>query len=233
MDDVEAILGTEADIEHSRRCTAPRPSTIFKLHRSSQWLPNPSALLLDEIKVYQHKSIDKMYIWSTYPDPMSQLNTTATDKDKYRADKVRQKFGRFRILIIGRANAGKTSILQKVCNTTEQAEIFNSKGKKVRMLWIKYCIGADHGRADRCLSRGALCRCKLPSVADRDYELVFGQRGLHDIENEMVFRSNPGFIFHDSRGFEAGGKAELNAVKDFVTRRSKEKDLGRQVHAIW
>jgi hypothetical protein len=62
---------------------------------------------------------------------------------------------------------------------------------------------------------------------------VFGQRGLHDIENEMVFRSNPGFIFHDSRGFEAGGKAELNAVKDFVTQRSKEKKLERQVHAIW
>ena len=74
---------------------------------------------------------------------------------------------------------------------------------------------------------------QLPSVADRDYELMSGQRGVHDIENEMVFRSNPGFIFHDSRGFEAGGKAELNAVKYFVTRRSKEKNLGRQVHVIW
>jgi GTPase SAR1 family protein len=64
---------------------------------------------------------------------MSQSNTaTATDKDKKRADRVRQKCGRFRILIIGRANAGKTSILQKVCNTMEQAEIFNSKGEKVR-----------------------------------------------------------------------------------------------------
>ena len=62
---------------------------------------------------------------------------------------------------------------------------------------------------------------------------MFDQRGLHDIENEMVFRSNPGFIFHDSRGFEAGGKAELNAVKEFITKRSKEKDLKRQVHAIW
>jgi hypothetical protein len=166
---------------------------------------------------------------------MSQSNTaTAVDRDKERADRVRQKCGRFRILIIGRANAGKTSILQKVCNTMEQAEIFSSKGEKVRNLWIRYCIAADYGRTDRCVSRGALCRCKLPwSVADRDYELVFGQRGLHDIENEMVFRSNPGFIFHDSRGFEAGGKAELNAVKDFVTQRSKEKKLERQVHAIW
>jgi hypothetical protein len=166
---------------------------------------------------------------------MSQSNTaTAVNRDKERADRVRQRCGRFRILIIGRANAGKTSILQKVCNTMEQAEIFNSKGEKVRKLWIKHCIAANYGRADQCLSRGALCGCKLPrSVADHDYELVFAQRGLHNIENEMVFRSNPGFIFHDSRGFEAGGKAELDAVKAFVARRSKEKDLKRQVHAIW
>ena len=66
---------------------------------------------------------------------MSQSNTaTAVDRDKERADRVRRRCGRFRILIIGRANAGKTSILQKVCNTTEQAEIFSSKGEKVRNL---------------------------------------------------------------------------------------------------
>jgi GTPase SAR1 family protein len=51
--------------------------------------------------------------------------------DKDRASKVRQKCGRFRILITGRANAGKTTILQKICNTTEEAEIFNGKGEKV------------------------------------------------------------------------------------------------------
>jgi len=32
----------------------------------------------------------------------------------------------FRVLIIGRANAGKTSILQKVCATTESPEIYRS-----------------------------------------------------------------------------------------------------------
>ena len=32
----------------------------------------------------------------------------------------------FRVLIIGRANAGKTSILQKVCDTTESPEIYRS-----------------------------------------------------------------------------------------------------------
>ena len=31
---------------------------------------------------------------------------------------------RFRVLIIGRANAGKTSILQRVCDTTESPTIY-------------------------------------------------------------------------------------------------------------
>ena len=42
------------------------------------------------------------------------------------------RIGRFRILVIGRSNAGKTTILQRVCNTTELPEIFNAKGKKVK-----------------------------------------------------------------------------------------------------
>ena len=39
--------------------------------------------------------------------------------------------GRLRILIIGRSNAGKTTLLQRICNTTELPEIFNSKGERV------------------------------------------------------------------------------------------------------
>ena len=37
----------------------------------------------------------------------------------------------FQILIVGRSNAGKTTILQRICATTEQPEIFNGNGKKV------------------------------------------------------------------------------------------------------
>jgi hypothetical protein len=59
------------------------------------------------------------------------------------------------------------------------------------------------------------------------------QRGEHDIENEMVFRNNPGFIFHDSRGFEAGGESEFDKVKAFITSRSKEVKLENRLHAIW
>jgi GTP-binding protein EngB required for normal cell division len=38
---------------------------------------------------------------------------------------------RFRVLVIGRANAGKTTILQRVCNTTEKPKIFDPKGYEV------------------------------------------------------------------------------------------------------
>ena len=31
----------------------------------------------------------------------------------------------FRVLVIGKANAGKTSILQRVCDTTESPEIYS------------------------------------------------------------------------------------------------------------
>ena len=44
---------------------------------------------------------------------------------------ARKYFEVFRILIVGRSNAGKTTILQRVCATTEQPEIFDGNGKKV------------------------------------------------------------------------------------------------------
>jgi hypothetical protein len=59
------------------------------------------------------------------------------------------------------------------------------------------------------------------------------QRGEHEIENEMVFRSSPGLIFHDSRGFESGGVAELNRVKAFISERAKKKKLQDQLHVVW
>jgi GTPase SAR1 family protein len=34
------------------------------------------------------------------------------------------KYVKFRVLIIGRANAGKTSILQRICGTTEDPEVY-------------------------------------------------------------------------------------------------------------
>ncbi|KIN98637.1 hypothetical protein M404DRAFT_157236 [Pisolithus tinctorius Marx 270] len=46
--------------------------------------------------------------------------------DKPLRDAVRRL--KFRVLIIGRANAGKTSILQRVCETTESPKIYRVSG---------------------------------------------------------------------------------------------------------
>jgi septin family protein len=40
---------------------------------------------------------------------------------------ARQKYSHFRILVIGRANAGKTTLLKRVCNTTKDPRIYNEE----------------------------------------------------------------------------------------------------------
>jgi hypothetical protein len=59
------------------------------------------------------------------------------------------------------------------------------------------------------------------------------QRGEHNIEHELIFSNYSGYIFHDSRGFEAGGEDELKIVQNFVGRRSQERRLEERLHVIW
>jgi septin family protein len=55
------------------------------------------------------------------------------------ASKMRQGTERFRILIIGNANAGKTTILEKVCNAKGRSpEFLDAEGEKVRDLPSKF-----------------------------------------------------------------------------------------------
>ncbi|KAI5988298.1 hypothetical protein F5J12DRAFT_728156 [Pisolithus orientalis] len=110
----------------------------------------------------------------------------------------------FRILVMGRANAGKTTILQRVCNTTDQPEIFDGNGVKV---------------------------CHYMKLNGAHIKLV--QRGVHIIEDELVFQSNQQFVFHDSCGFEAGEEAEFDKMKKFVTEHAKATKLEKRIHAIW
>ena len=65
---------------------------------------------------------------------MSNTTPSNVNRNEDRAAELRKKAGRFRILIIGRANSGKTTILQKICKTDENPDIFNSKGEKVRSM---------------------------------------------------------------------------------------------------
>ncbi|KAF7343577.1 GTP-binding protein [Mycena sanguinolenta] len=112
---------------------------------------------------------------------------------------VRSKISHFRILIIGRANAGKTTILKKVCNSVEDPEIYSPDGKKID-----------------------------PEIVKESAE-----RGEHNIYDQLIFKSNPQFIFHDSRGFEGGSVDEIEKVTDFIEYRAKTDELSKQLHAIW
>jgi GTP-binding protein EngB required for normal cell division len=107
---------------------------------------------------------------------------------------------RFRILIIGNANAGKTTILEKVCH---------AKGRKPVYL-------DDKGN----------------EIADSELK-ASASRGEHEIEHQFQYPTAHGFVFHDSRGFEAGGAIDLKRVKDFIENRAKGKQLKDQLHVIW
>ncbi|KDQ53786.1 hypothetical protein JAAARDRAFT_136699 [Jaapia argillacea MUCL 33604] len=113
--------------------------------------------------------------------------------------RLRRKYSRFRVLVMGKANAGKTTILQKVCNTTDQPTILNAQGQKIG----------------------------LSAVAPSE------ERGVHNIEDEMIFAANPRYVFHDSRGFECGSTEEFNIIQDFIQSRGRERDLRKQLHVIW
>ncbi|KAF8223907.1 hypothetical protein L208DRAFT_1314535, partial [Tricholoma matsutake] len=52
-----------------------------------------------------------------------------------RAIEIRSQCRHFRILVIGRANAGKTTLLKKVCETTDDPRIYDADGKEVGFIY--------------------------------------------------------------------------------------------------
>ena len=58
------------------------------------------------------------------------------------------------------------------------------------------------------------------------------QRGEHNIEYQITY-SGSNFIFHDSRGIEAGSEDELQLVKEFIQTREQHRELKNQLHVIW
>ncbi|KAI6116635.1 hypothetical protein EDD16DRAFT_1798107 [Pisolithus croceorrhizus] len=115
------------------------------------------------------------------------------------ASEYMKNIKRFRILVMGRANAGKTTILHRVCNSTDKPEIFDGKGNKIEDVVVQ----------------GTLTR------------------GYHDIKHELVFKSNPGFVFHDSCGFEAGSTQQFDEMRKFVVDHAATKKVNECIHAIW
>ncbi|KAI6120757.1 hypothetical protein EV401DRAFT_1954116 [Pisolithus croceorrhizus] len=142
-------------------------------------------------------------LWSSWRQAGSTV-LTPSEGSTYHLDrtKAKQQVGhirRFRILVIGRANAGKTTILQRICNTMDQPEVFDGEGHRINSAVVQ-------GSANR---------------------------GYHNIEYELAFKSNPRFVFHDSCGFEAGSTAQFDQMKVFVTNRAHTTELNKRIHAIW
>ncbi|KAF8505972.1 hypothetical protein F5888DRAFT_1604438 [Russula emetica] len=104
---------------------------------------------------------------------------------------------RFRVLIIGRRNAGKTTILEKM-------------------------TGSDEGAK--------------PQIRDKEGHLVVraSLRGMSMIDYEITYPSSPRFVFHDSRGIEAGAESDSHEyIQKFINDRAEQRCLGDQLHAIW
>ncbi|KAJ7488034.1 hypothetical protein FB451DRAFT_731195 [Mycena latifolia] len=119
---------------------------------------------------------------------------------------IKAKCPRFRILVLGQRNAGKTTILKEMCGSNgSDLEIVNVEGEKVDL-----------------------------SILEPNR-----QRGMSDIENEITFKSNALFVFHDSRGIETGAEQEQNSplsteyLWNFLEKRSKTTKIRDQVHAVW
>ncbi|KAG8911616.1 hypothetical protein FRC02_006494, partial [Tulasnella sp. 418] len=131
----------------------------------------------------------------------STLNTNDEEmKDTPEILRIRRKCPRFRILVIGKANSGKTTILQKMSGTTDTPIVRDRNGEKID-----------------------------PSILEDPTAM----RGMHDIENEIHYRRNPRFVFHDSRGFEAGSTEEIDKVRSFIKQRAAENELKYKLHVIW
>ncbi|KAJ8582476.1 hypothetical protein M405DRAFT_830579 [Rhizopogon salebrosus TDB-379] len=77
------------------------------------------------------------------------------------AQDVRAKFKRFRILVVGRANAGKTTLLRKVYNATGKPEIFDGKGNKVDPLSTQHqhYLPINHGQINADVVKPSIDVC--------------------------------------------------------------------------
>ncbi|KAJ7019308.1 hypothetical protein C8F04DRAFT_1197805 [Mycena alexandri] len=123
----------------------------------------------------------------------------------------------FRVLIAGRANAGKTTILQRVCDTTESPETY-------RMV---------DGERTKVESKTSCTPLHIVLMGQQIQLIPTSDRGEHDITDELEFSNHDGYVFHDSCGLENGSTKELKTLQDFVRNHAEKKTLAEQLHVIW
>ena len=165
-------------------------------------------------------------------DPRLLLFQTVAPMDTEQPRPRIPKF-QFRVLIIGRANAGKTSILQRICETTDSPIVRKrTKGRDQMEVCDQPLVCESDLIADQVTELN-------PSMDVSNLTLLFGciltwyQRGEHTIDDELVFSNHQGYIFHDSRGIESGSTEELEILQEFIQRKRGEGRLRDRLHAIW
>lgn len=140
---------------------------------------------------------------------------------------------KFRVLIIGRANAGKTTILQRVCDTTKNPKVYRIEGTSRTEVVRSHILSLSSSKNSARLHSETLIRFGRVYLSMAITDSIPIQRGEHNVNDELIFENNEGYIFHTSRGFESGSQDELVTVQDFVRKKAGEKRLKDRLHAIW
>ena len=105
--------------------------TLLVQHRSSTWIYDFNCEITDSTRNPTKNSAGtdtRVTFAAAFPRSLFTPTTTMSDYDPY---ELRMKYTRFRILVIGRANAGKTTLLQRVCNTIEDPCIYDDNNKNL------------------------------------------------------------------------------------------------------
>jgi hypothetical protein len=124
-------------------CCAPGLALPFKTisspsdsHLTIKATENGHLCFIRIVPVQQFPLAAIMFSWKTTEEKRRV-------KEQERVKVVRERYNKFRILIIGRANAGKTTILQRTCNTTDEPVIYGKGGKVVSRILLEMDTDAD------------------------------------------------------------------------------------------
>ena len=91
---------------------------------------------------YQSSAVSLLHCTFPLATNMSNFNDTFD---------ARRKYTHFRILVIGRANAGKTTLLKRVCNTTEEPCTYDEKNNNLVRLLPICCTNPTANRYNRSI----------------------------------------------------------------------------------